>query len=578
MTKGFRHSRNGVACNFGTRRVNRRQGSVLLAVLAIVALLSLAAWTYCDSMVAEYTAVTAHARQIEQQLLVDSGVAWTRARLRRTNRDSVSKRIDDSNSFILETQFTARSATGIDDGWQRISTAAGHFTVLHRSLDDSRFATHSETRPGAFDLSGLIDINALHQIDQRLGRETARHFLLALPNMTADVADSILNFVAEPANRGTVKRGPEDRPITRLSMLIQVPGVSFTDLYGEDTNHNGLLDPQEDTNDDGRLQSGWSEYLTTISGEATRRPDGTRKINLNQDSLASLYDQLEQQFGPRLARFVSAFRMHGELSDLSGRSDETPSAEAQKRAAMLRGQRQRGETPAADRANIIGADSRRGGLDLSVGPVFRIESLVDLFGTSVRTLVDGQDTILAAPWSADPTIVYQQLFRLQHDLTISDDRVIHGRINPFVAPRTVLPAIPGITPRLADMIVSTRARMKHSPDNIGWLLDQGIVSHAELRRIAPFINAGGDYFRATIIAESTTEDASTSTRTTVRSPSGSRITIDATRPIPVIVSHQPLDARECRIRLRALVQSSGPMTHLAAFPNTTQLQTQFARK
>jgi hypothetical protein len=537
---------------------DRRRGIVLLAVLAVVALLSLAAWTFCDTMVAESAAAAAHTRRIERQILVDSGVAWTQARLSRGGRAN---------------GFTAESDIGIDDGWHNVSVGAGQFTVLHGSIADSQFASEFETRSGPYDLSGLININALLKCDEPTGRETSRHFLMALPMMSEDTADSILNFMAEPANKGSMTRGRSNRPITRLSMLIQVPGVSFADVFAEDTNRNGLLDPQEDANGDGQLQSGWSRYLTTISGEANRRPDGTPRIHLNQNSLASLYDQIEQQFGPQLARFVIAFRMHGALSDLSKRPDEEPSAEIQRRSADERGRQQRDELAATRKPLVSAVDLQRGGLELSTGPVFRIESLIDLFGTSVRTLVDGQDTILSAPWSANSSTVYQQLSRLQDDLAVSADPVIHGRINVFVASRPVLLAIPGITARTADMIVMARNRLKQPPDNIGWLLDQGILSHAELRRIAPFINAGGDYYRATVIAQS-----STGRHSMIRSLSGSLVTIDATRPIPWILSHRTLNSRECRIQLRALAQPASGSPQFGAMQNTTQMQSSFARR
>lgn len=539
--------------------VATRRGSVLLAVLAIVALLSLAAWAFCDSMVSENTAVSAHARQIERTLIVDSGVAWTQARL------SVSNRVQKTESTEFDSLFVDSTVYG--SGWDQVAVAdRGEFTVAHQLVTAEEFVAQS----GPYDLSGLININALRDYDADLGRETARGFLLALPNMTVITADSILDFVADPANvnasmssssllSSTSVRDTRQRPMTNLNLLLRVPGVGVDQLFGEDVNQNGLLDDDEDQNDDGRLQTGWAAYLTVVNGESNLRSDGGRKIDLNQQSLSRLYNEVSQALGPRTAQYVVAFRMNGALSDLSAPTAAETSVDAVRRAAEERGRLQRGELPDNDSSDsdssrkqvVTSADLARGGLDLSVGPVFRIESLMDLFGTSVRTLLNGQDTVLSAPWSSDATTVFQQLPQLHAQLSVSDEATTAGRINVFVAPDAVLTAIPGITWRMADDILNARDRMVQPPGNIAWLLDQGIVTFEQLRDIAPFITAGGDYFRATVIARIT--PASGGRQPYAFSLSGSAVTIDATKPVPRLVSHRLMSAGECRVWNRSLV-------------------------
>ena len=518
-----------------------RRGSVLLAVLAVIALLSLAAWAFCDAMVSENRATSAHARQIERRVIVDSGIAWTAARLSPVDRKDATEPLEFESLFAGFGQST-------DGSWDQIAVGDhGDFTVLHRAIDSEGEKISAVTGP--YDLSGLININAVRDLDANSGRDTARGFLLPLPNLPVHTADAILDFIADPANLnprfGTATSARQ--PIVNLNVLLRVPGVSVEDVFGEDLNNNGLLDAGEDRNDDGQLQPGWSHYLTVINGVSNLRPDRTRKIHLNQPSLATLYDEVAAKLGPRVAQYVVALRMNGALSDLFDPNADVMSAEARQNAALERGRMQRGEDTQRQSTVSSVADLSRGGLDLSVGPVFQIESLVDLFGTSVRTLVDGQDSVLEAPWSSDATTILQQLPGLHSHLTVSDESITAGQINVFVAPHVVLQSVPGVTPYVADKIMDARERMTQPPTSIAWLLDQGIMTHQQLRKVAPFITAGGDYFRANIVADTTVNPGKPNSGPQyARSLSGSAITIDATSPVPRLVSHRELTPGECK--------------------------------
>ena len=524
---------------------SHRTGSVLLMVLAVVAMLSLAAWTFCDLMVTETGAVSAYSRGIEQRLLVDSGIDWTRARLNRRHRVEAAEISSDGFQNPLAAGSIGADHPDITSAWTSVTTnaARGEFSIVHHLIDSNNF----ETKRGPFNLSGLINVNALKQIEQRYGRDAARRFLLALPTMTSTAADQIL---------------AQDKPFTTLEDINQLAGIDEREVFGEDIDNDFQLGPNEDSNGNRRLDVGWGAYLTTVGGESTVRPDGSKKINVNQDDLAALFDQLQPKFGPEFARYVIAFRMHGALSDWSLVSTQ-PSREQLKQDAIERGRRQLGELPErpgdgqlpnASKQSNPGTASERGGLNLAVGPVFRIESLVDLFGTSVRALVDGQDTIIASPWSNDANTLVYQLPRLNRDLTLSDDLVITGRINILHAPLAVLMSIPDVNWRIANAIIAGRQQEYDQPDSIGWLLDRRIVTHQELRRMAPFITVGGDYFRAVVVGQ--LDPISGQHKRRRRSVAAARISIDATDAVPRLMTFHELTSSQGQSWLKALPKGS----------------------
>lgn len=72
--------------------------------------------------------------------------------------------------------------------------------------------------------------------------------------------------------------------------LLIVKGITAAVLYGEDTNRNGILDPNEDDGDasqplydnaDGKLNAGIAEFLTVFARDVDTALDNKARINLN---------------------------------------------------------------------------------------------------------------------------------------------------------------------------------------------------------------------------------------------------------------------------------------------------------
>src|SRR5204863_5328786 len=78
--------------------------------------------------------------------------------------------------------------------------------------------------------------------------------------------------------------------------LDLIAGVDPQLVRGEDWNLNGILDPSEDDGDvswppdnaDGKLDAGWSEFLTTYSVDGGLSLTGQKKLDLRTASASDV--------------------------------------------------------------------------------------------------------------------------------------------------------------------------------------------------------------------------------------------------------------------------------------------------
>lgn len=166
----------------------------------------------------------------------------------------------------------------------------------------------------------------------------ARELLMALPGMTEDVADAILDFVDEddePREYGAERDyymslstpyAPINGPLQSIEQLLLVRGVTPDLLFGLDQNRNGVLDPAEESalsqlgespdyvsgsDEETGTETpdlGWAVYLTLHSKERNTMSDGSPKININSTDIATLQTDLEAAVGPELSSFILAYR------------------------------------------------------------------------------------------------------------------------------------------------------------------------------------------------------------------------------------------------------------------------------
>ena len=494
-------------------RLSERAGSTLLVVLVVVVMLSLGAYTFSELMIVEIEATNSYGRAIQSRELALSGIELAAAYI--GDRSDV----DGWNSYHNPNQFQNINLIPSD-----VPRVSGYFSVVAPVISDAQSKT---IRFGLSNESGKLNLNILAtEEDNELDVEaiTAVDRLMYIPNMTEEIASAILDWIdedddpraygAESDYYGTLESPyyAKNAALESLDELLLVRGVTPELLYGEDTNRNGILDPNENDGDatlpldnaDGVLDAGWSAYLTVHSREINIRPDGSEKINVNQTMLTELYDQLETELGPDEARFIVAYRVSGPLQtaeDLdSGPTLTTVGGNTSEQQAL----NELATGLAKAMFSEEGVTVTRGGMDLSAGAAFTINSIYDLVGSEVEIEIDGTKTTLTSPWPADAASMTTSLPILHDMLTTTKNQYIEGRIQISEARLETLLGIPEMDETLAHAIVNSQmtatngapaTEISQARQTTGWLVIEGLTTIEQLRKLAPYICSGGDVFR-----------------------------------------------------------------------------------
>ncbi len=490
-------------------RLKLRAGSTLLVVLVVVVMLTLGAYTFSELMIVEVEATNIYGRSIQSRELALSGIELAAAYV--GDRSD----IDGWNSYHNPDQFQNINLLPSD-----APRASGYFSIVAPVTKDAASKT---IRFGLINESGKLNLNILaSEEEEEEGAAVER--LMNIPNMTEDIAAAILDWIDDDEETRTYGAEsdyyetletpyfPKNGPLESLDELLLVRDITPELLYGEDTNRNGILDFNENDGDatlpndnaDGVLNAGWCEYFTVHSREINIRPDGSQKINVNQTMLTELYDALETELGPDEARFIVAYRLSGPVvteSDLSsGLQTTTVGGSMSEKQAL----NELANGIAKAMFSEEGVTVTRGGMDLSPGGAFTINSLFDLIGSEVETEIDGKKTTLSSPWLADPGAMTAELPVLHDLLTTSKNQYIEGRIQIDEARLETLLGIPGMETDLANAIVNSQmtatngappTEISQARQTTGWLVIEGLTTIEQMRLLAPYICSGGDVFR-----------------------------------------------------------------------------------
>lgn len=488
------------------KRRPARRGLILILVLLVIAMLSLGAYAFTSLMLAQREAAAHVGRQAQARSLVDSGVAAVQL-------------------FLAQTAEEQQQAGGIYDNRQAFQAVLvaddpdprerGCFSVLAPAMDAS--GNVSGVRFGLEDESTRLNLNVLLVLDQQMPG-AGRQLLMALPGMTEDVADAILDWLDaddQPREFGaeieyysglTPPYGPKNGPLDTVEELLLVRGVTPQLLFGVDSNRNGQLDGHEMLSSQNSQMTdpaafrGWSAYLTLHSVEWNLTPQGQPRVYLNTSDLNKLVSDLEAVgFPAEWITFIVAYRQMGPMN--SGQS-----------------------SPA-----LLGAANPTGTLNMDLQPQFPIGQVLDLAGVQVQYQFVGATTpvVLNSPFSLEGAALW--LPTLMDYVTVNPAATIPGRININQAPAVVLYGIPGMTPELVDAILSKRDVTVGADDparrHETWLLAEGLVTLEQMKALTPFITGGGRVFRAQVVGYYQGGQAS----------SRAEVIFDATSPLPRIV-------------------------------------------
>lgn len=201
---------------------------------------------------------------------------------------------------------------------------------------------------------GLTEENAKLNLNS-----AAAEMLELLPGMSTQLAASIVDWRdadSDPQAEGaendyyTLLDDPyqaKNGPLETVEELLLVRGFTPMELYGEDANRNGILDPNEDDgdaslppdNEDGKLDLGIYPFVTVYSKQASAQDQqntgaGEQVINVNaasnrvgDDDTQALVDVLresmEEDRAMEIAQNIVSNRPHRNMIDLYYKSQMT---------------------------------------------------------------------------------------------------------------------------------------------------------------------------------------------------------------------------------------------------------------
>ncbi len=483
----------------------RLRGSALMIVLVVVMIVSLGAYTFSELMFTHNETATLSSQNIQAKWLVDAGIDVARVHLLQTH----DQRMSAGGEYDNPTVFQAVNV--ITDPNPNMT---GNFTLIAPNLDSDGYT--SGFRFGLEDESSRLNLNAL-VIADTYASDGGREMLMALPGMTVDIADAIMDWIDEDDE--TREYGaefdyyqslgspyePNNGPFNTVEELLLVRGVMPELLFGADINRNGQIDSHEEparqrvqellslantTSSDevintGSLDRGWSAYLTLHSQENNLNINGEPRIDLNSEDLQTLHQDLSAVFDPAVANFIILYRQGYELYDQGDNLGDQP----------------------------VPASSIE--IDFLREPERKITQVLELVGKGINwepDLIDEEPLDVLPAYPEDASLV-NSLDLLMDNTSTSSNPTIPGRLNINQAPRLLLQGVPGLDDEMIDLIIQTRNTDPYQDQqnfyrHETWIYKQNLVnlvlggqliSLDQMKALQPFICGGGSVFRAQII-------------------------------------------------------------------------------
>ncbi len=461
-----------------------QDGFVILIVLVTVVVLTLSVYTFLGLMRIEDQTTRLMTKRYQSKYLADSGVDYARLFLSGTEEEIGAR----GGWWDNPERFQAIPvATDVSDPKQ-----VGMFSIIAPGMDDDGLPFGH--RFGLVDESTKLNLNVLPILDQIMPG-SGREMLLALPDMTEELADAILDFIDpdddtrdygyENSYYSSMQPPYEAKngPLDSLEELLLIPGMTPQLLFGMDTNRNGILDPDEMATGnvsglDADMYLGMANYITLYSKESNLNAEGLVRVNINADDLEQLHDDLKSAYNDDWANFVIYYRT----------SEEGPQVGA----------------PTEESATILPAS--RFPIDFeSVESRRKFTSILDL----VDSYIPANDLENLFPYMESPVTLINMgatMPILMENMTTNEGLTIPGRVNIMKAPRKILEGIPGFDEEIIQKIMEERLKWQDDVYDINknrkyetWLMVEGIVDLATMKSILPFVCIGGDVYKAEIV-------------------------------------------------------------------------------
>jgi len=292
---------------------------VLIAVLIVIAVLSLAAYQFTELMTAEYRSAVreADARQAKQAAV--SGIHYAAAML--SDRDSYFSELG-GNPFLADSfdfQIVKPGASPRSEARFHLVSVVNTGPGVYESRWGAVVDESSKLNVNALiqqDPSGVLLAAALTTLQTILQQNGAPCAGL----LTPDVIDNIVDWVDpddDPRTNGNESSyylglpgggyRCKNGPLNSLDEMLLIKGVTPQLLYGNDRNRNGMADDDPNA---GPLDRGLADYLTVYGRELNLDANGVLRENVNEsEDLQGLYERLTTRVGADLAAYILAYKI-----------------------------------------------------------------------------------------------------------------------------------------------------------------------------------------------------------------------------------------------------------------------------
>ncbi|CAN5486470.1 type II secretion system protein GspK [soil metagenome] len=367
--------------------------------------------------------------------------------------------------IILKNADTS-AATNAPDLWaddeeelKEIAVGDGKFSLV-------RYRTTGEVTDTIF---GLEDEAAKLNL-----RTATKEELQALPRMKPEMVDALIDWRDEDSNAQPQGAEAEyyaglkppyatkNRQLDTVEELLLVKGFDASVLYGEDWNHNGMLDPNEKDgknslppdDENAVLDRGLLPYLTVYSEDQEKSASKAPRTDINSAEANALKAGI-QGLTDDEAKAIVAYRDAQKFENLGDllkvtKAQEKPVGKDDKKPAEEK------KDTASEAAHNSGSSSSAG----RRGSRKRGEKKAE---------VKKDETPAAS--TGEKIFTKDRLKQIIDSCKIGSEETKAGRININTAPAPVLRTLPKVTQEIADAIVDAREKQKKKFANIAELLD-----------------------------------------------------------------------------------------------------------
>lgn len=446
-----------------------RRGVVLLAVLIVVAFLSLAAYRFNDNMTAEYLATDSAVRLAQARSIADSGVAFVLSEL--------------SQGGIP--QAGTVQSISLTKGSQ-----SGTFEIL--TVDDE---------------SAKWNINALLQADPtgKNLKDTLKRLQAQIPALGDAIIDALVDWVDNDDTIGDAGAESEyyntlqppyyckNGPLDTIDELLLVKGVTPEILFGDSSN------------------PGLTKYFTVYSREQNLVPPSSSstnawnaKVNLNSSDLSTLQQELSVVAGEQVSNFIMAYRLYG--------ASKQPVSTVTVLANLAAGKGSSGGVAGmnSNDYSLITTEISNKMQAASTGltKLNKISNIMDLVSKNVEVKVGTgktQKTVTFPSPLKDPITARQYLPSLYQGYTTSQEVDLPGKLNLLTADPVLLSGLPSVQESDLLNIVSSRPSSMGSDDPLyqspAWLFTEAKLDPTKIRSLERYVTGRSTAYRVRIMGK-----------------------------------------------------------------------------